>query len=70
MVVLGIDAECSVRPTGVRPVAAMQLAAVEGYVIVFHIKLDERRDGILPKALKELLENVQVLLVKYLLCCV
>lgn len=70
VVVLGLDAEWSVRPTGVRPVAVVQLATVEGYVVVFHIKPDERRDGVFPKALRELLENAQVLLVRYPLCSI
>eukprot|EP00903_Cladosiphon_okamuranus_P009546 g9090.t2 len=63
VVVLGIDAEWCVRPTGARPVAVIQLATVEGYTVVFHIKPSERRDGVIPNALKELLENGEVLLV-------
>ncbi|CAN0391158.1 unnamed protein product, partial [Hapterophycus canaliculatus] len=62
VVVLGIDAEWSVRPTGVRPVAVIQLATIEGYTVVFHVKPTERRDGVVPRALQELLENDNVLL--------
>ena len=63
VVVFGIDAEWSVWATGVRPVAVVQLSTIEGYTVVFHIKPNERRAGVFPKALKELLENGDVLLV-------
>ena len=63
VVVLGIDADRSVWATGVRPVAVIRLSAIEGYTVVFHIKPNERRAGIFPKALQELLENEDVLLV-------
>ena len=63
VVVFGMDAEWSVWATGVRPVAVVQLSTLEGYTVVFHIKPNERRAGVFPKALKELLENGNVLLV-------
>ena len=63
VVVFGIDAEWSVWATGVRPVAVVQLSTIEGYTVVFHIKPNERRVGVFPKALKELLENGDVPLV-------
>ena len=63
VVVFGIDAEWSVWATGVRPVAVIQLSTIEGYTVAFHIKPNERRAGVFPKALQELLENGDVLLV-------
>ena len=63
VVVFGIDAEWSVWATGVRPVAVIQLSTIEGYTVGFHIKPNERRAGVFPKALQELLENGDVLLV-------
>ena len=63
VVVFGIDAEWSVWATGARPVAVIRLFAIEGYSFVFHIKPNERRAGVFPKALQELLENEDVLLV-------
>ena len=63
VVVFGMNAEWSVWATGVRPVAVVQLSTIEGYTVVFHIKPNERRAGVFPKALKELLENGDVLLV-------
>lgn len=62
-VVLGADAEWGIRPTGVRTVAVIQLATTDGFTVVFHIKPDERKDGIVPTALRELLEKEDVLLV-------
>lgn len=51
--VLGFDIEWSVRPSGPRrQVALVQLSARDGYTVLFHLKHDERRQGILPKALK------------------
>ncbi|CAM9672667.1 unnamed protein product, partial [Ectocarpus sp. 6 AP-2014] len=56
--VLGFDIEWSVRPSGPRrQVALVQLSARDGYTVLFHLKYEERRRGILPTALKELLVN-------------
>ncbi|CAN0496837.1 unnamed protein product, partial [Ectocarpus sp. 12 AP-2014] len=56
--VLGFDIEWSVRPSGPRrQVALVQLSARDGYTVLFHLKYEERRRGILPIALKELLVN-------------
>ena len=60
---LGIDAEWSVWATGVSPVAMVQLSTKEGYTVVFHIKPNERRAGVFPKAIQELFEKGDVLLV-------
>lgn len=63
VVVFGFDAEWAVWASGVRPVAVIQLSTMEGYTVVFHIKPNENRVGIIPKPLQELLENDDVLLV-------
>ncbi|CAN0445314.1 unnamed protein product, partial [Ascophyllum nodosum] len=56
--VLGFDIEWSVRPSEPRrQVSLLQLSARDGYTVLFHLKYDERRAGIMPKALKELLVN-------------
>lgn len=63
--VLGIDVEWSVRPSGPRrQVATLQLSARDGFTVLFHLKPNERKDGIMPKALKELLVNDTVKLVR------
>lgn len=61
--VLGFDCEWSVWVSGARPVATIQLSTLDGCTVVFHIKPRENRDGIVPKALEELLVNESVLLV-------
>ena len=52
--VLGFDCEWSVWVSGVRPVATIQLSAIDGDAVVFHVKPNENRAGIVPKALQEL----------------
>lgn len=68
--VLGFDVEWSVRPSGPRQVATLQLSACDGYTVLFHLKPSERKDGIMPTALEELLTNDTVKLVRgrYLVC--
>lgn len=61
--VLGFDIEYSVRPSGPRPVATLQLSALDGFTVLFHLKPNDRKDGIMPTALKELLVNDTVQLV-------
>ena len=69
--VLGFDVEWSVRPSQARrPVALVQLSARDGYTVLFHLKHDEHREGIMPKALKELLLNDTVQLVSWSFRCV
>ena len=61
--VLGFDIEWSSRPSGPRrQVALVQLSALDGYTALFDLKSDERRPGIKPTALKELLicESLQL----------
>ena len=53
VVVFDMDAEWSVWAIGVRPVAVVQLSTIEGYTVVFHIKPNERRAGVFPKAFGE-----------------
>lgn len=60
---LGFDCEWSVWVSGARPVATIQLSAMDGYTVVFHLKPKENRDGIVPKALEEILVNESILLV-------
>lgn len=59
--VLGFDCEWSVRASGPRPVATVQMSALDGFTVIFHLKRHEDRPGIMPKALKELMENKSVL---------
>ena len=67
--VLGFDIEWSVRPSEPRrQVSLLQLSARDGYTVLFHLKYDERRPGIMPKALKELLVNDTVQLVSLVYC--
>lgn len=61
--VLGFDCEWSIRVTGARPVATIQLSAMGGHSVVFHIKPKENNPGVVPKALRELMTNTGVLLV-------
>ena len=64
--VLGFDVEFSVRPSGPRrQVATLQLSARDGYTVVFHLKPNEWKDGIIPAALQELLTNDAVKLVSF-----
>lgn len=58
---LGFDCEWSVRASGPRPVATVQMSALDGYTVIFHLKYREDKPGIMPKALKELMENKSVL---------
>ena len=60
---LGFDCEWSVWVSGVRPVATIQLSAIDGDAVVFHVKPNENRAGIVPKALQEILVDEDVLLV-------
>lgn len=67
--VLGFDTEWNVRPSGPRrQVATLQLSARDGYTVLFHLKPSERKDGIMSAALKELLVNDTVKLVRRLMC--
>lgn len=63
--VLGFDIEWSLRPSGPRrQVATLQLSALDGYTVLFHLKPQECKPGIMPTALKELLLNTTVQLVR------
>lgn len=59
--VLGFDCEWSVRASGPRPVATVQMSALDGFMVIFHLKWHVDRPGIMPMALKELMENKSVL---------
>lgn len=61
--VLGFDCEWSVRVSRARPVATIQLSATEGDTVVFHVKPNENRAGIVPRALQDILVAEDVLLV-------
>lgn len=69
LAVLGFDIEWSARATGPRrPPATLQLSAPDGYTVVFQLKRDEQKDGIMPAAMKELLINNTVKLVSLFWC--
>lgn len=68
LAVLGFDIEWSARVTGPRrPPATLQLSAPDGYTVVFQLKSSERKDGIMPVAIKELINNT-VKLVRLFWC--
>lgn len=69
LAVLGFDIEWSARVTGPRrPPATLQLSAPDGYTVVFQLKSSERKDGVMSAAIKELLINNTVKLVRLFWC--
>lgn len=69
LAVLGFDIEWSARPSGPRrSPATLQLSAPDGYTVVFQLKPDERKNGIMSAAIKELITNNTVKLVRLFWC--
>ena len=67
VVVLGFDCEWAASLTGRRKVAGIQMSSLDGYTAIFHVKSRGSRGseaGIMPNALKELLENEEIQLVR------
>lgn len=70
-VVLGFDCEWAASLTSRRQVAVIQLSCVNGYTSIFQLKTQASRNGVgvMPNALKELMEDVDIQLVSVALKC-
>lgn len=64
-VLLGFDCEWTPSLRGRGKVAVVQLSSLCGYTVLFHVKTRPGSEaGVMPKALKELMENDRVQLVR------
>ncbi|CAN0538745.1 unnamed protein product, partial [Laminaria digitata] len=62
--VLGFDCEWTPLLRGRGKVAVIQLSSLCGYTVIFHVKTrGGSEEGVMPRALKELMENDRVQLV-------
>ncbi|CAN0207043.1 unnamed protein product, partial [Ectocarpus sp. 4 AP-2014] len=65
VVVLRFDCEWAAALTGRRKVAVIQMSSLDGFTSIFQVKSRGgrgREDGIMPNALKELLESEDICL--------
>ncbi|CAN0458195.1 unnamed protein product, partial [Scytosiphon promiscuus] len=64
-VLLGFDCEWTPSLRGRGKVAVVQLSSLCGYTVLFHVKTHRGSEaGVMPTALKELMENDRVQLVR------
>ncbi|CAN0254930.1 unnamed protein product, partial [Scytosiphon promiscuus] len=59
--VLGFDCEWAASLTSRRKVAVIQLSSLSGYTVIFQVKTRRGREGgVMPNALKELMEDPEI----------